>query len=108
MSWAQQYKELLAKGITVTFRPMGRSMEGLINQGDLVTVEPYRPGRSGTPVVGAIVLVTVGGKDYLHLVKAINMEKMTFVIGNNKGGVNGEATLAEIRGMVTHVESEAK
>ena len=36
---------------------------------------------------GGIVLCKVNGREYLHLVKAIDGER--FLIGNNRGRING-------------------
>lgn len=59
-------------------------MRGKVNDGDLVTLEPcdvaaLRPED--------IVLVRFRGRDYLHLIKAVNGDR--FQIGNNRGGING-------------------
>jgi hypothetical protein len=59
-------------------------MTGKVNDGDLVTVAPCEPAKLS---VGAIVLVRVKSHDYFHLVKAVNGEH--FLIGNNRGGING-------------------
>ena len=59
-------------------------MKGKVNDGDLVTVEPCK---AEALAVGDIVLVRVKGHDYLHLIKAINQNR--FLIGNNRGGLNG-------------------
>jgi hypothetical protein len=75
-------------------------MRGKVNDGDTVTVEPVDPG---TLSVGDIVLVRVKGHDYLHLVKAIDGGR--FLIGNNRGGVNGWVGPNGIYGKATKVES---
>jgi len=59
-------------------------MKGKVNDKDLVTVEPCDPEKLS---VGNIVLVRVKGSDYLHLIKAVNQDR--FLIGNNRGGING-------------------
>jgi hypothetical protein len=46
-------------------------MKGKVDNGDLVTVEPCDPKDLS---VGDIVLVRVRGRDYLHLIKAIDRE----------------------------------
>ena len=43
-------------------------MRGRITSGQLCTVEPVDPG---TLIVGDIVLCTVRGSQYLHLIKAM-------------------------------------
>jgi hypothetical protein len=84
MGWASQYIVSLQNGETVQFRPRGNSMTGKIESGQLCTVEPVDPA---TLEVGDIVLCKVNGKQYLHLVKAIQGER--FQIGNNRGRING-------------------
>ncbi len=84
MSWAKYAIEQLKQGQTVQIRPRGHSMTGKVNDGDLVTVTPVP---TDTLEVGDIVLVRVKGTDYLHLIKAINQGR--FLIGNNRGRING-------------------
>lgn len=84
MSWATHHIEKLRKGETVQFRPIGNSMKGKIESGQLVTVCPIR---EQTLKVDDIVLCKVKGGYFLHLIKAINAGK--FQIGNNKGSING-------------------
>ena len=84
MGWAAFHIEKLRRGETVKFRPRGNSMVGKIESGQLCTVEPVDPG---TLEVEDIVLCKVGGREYLHLVKAI--EGQRFQIGNNRGRING-------------------
>jgi hypothetical protein len=52
--------------------------------------------------VGDIVLVRVNGRVYLHLIKAVGGGR--FLIGNNKGGVNGWVGPNAIYGVATAVE----
>ena len=99
MSWATFAKEALRRGETVQVRPRGNSMVGKINSGDRVTLAPADPD---TLRVGDIVLVRVHGTDYLHLIKAINQGR--FLIGNNRGGINGWVGRNAIYGIATHVE----
>lgn len=99
MSWATFAKEALRRGETVQVRPRGNSMLGKINSGDRVTLAPAAPD---TLRAGDIVLVRVHGTDYLHLIKAINQGR--FLIGNNRGGINGWVGRNAIYGIVTHVE----
>ena len=84
MGWATVYIDKLRKGETVQFRPRGNSMAGKINSGRLCTVAPVNPA---SLEVGDIVLCKVNGKQYLHLVKAIQGDR--FQIGNNRGHING-------------------
>lgn len=99
MSWAKYAIEALQRGETTMIRPRGHSMQGKVNDGDLVILTPCDPT---TLTVGAIVLVRVRGTDYLHLVKAIDGER--FQIGNNRDGINGWVRAGSIYGIATKVE----
>jgi SOS-response transcriptional repressor LexA len=103
MGWADDHIRFLEQGATVTFRPSGGSMRGKIESGQLVTVEPIRSDTSIN--VGDIVLCTVHGNQYLHLVKRISGDGERYTIGNNKGGINGMITLDDIHGKCVRVES---
>lgn len=83
MGWATGYIAKLQAGETVSFRPRGNSMSGKIESGQLCTVQPVKTDLK----VGDIVLCKVAGKQYLHLIKAIQGTR--FQIGNNKGHING-------------------
>jgi hypothetical protein len=93
MGWATRHIECLRNGQTVTFRPIGHSMSGRIESGQLCTVEPAEPA---SLAVGDIVLCTVAGQQYLHLVQAIQGGR--FLIGNNHGHTNGWVGPAKIHG----------
>jgi SOS-response transcriptional repressor LexA len=101
MSWAKFAIEKLKEGETVQIRPRGHSMKGKVNDGDLVTIVPCDPEKL---TVGDIVLVRVKGNDYLHLIKAIN--QCRFLIGNNRGGINGWVGHNCIHGIATKIESK--
>lgn len=100
MSWATYAKEALRRGETVRARPRGHSMTGKVNDGDYVTLAPCDPD---TLSVGDIVLVRVRGVDYLHLIKAINQGR--FLIGNNRGGINGWVGKHALYGIAVQIES---
>lgn len=74
-------------------------MKGKVNDGDLVTVAPCNPEELS---VGDIVLVRVKGNDFLHLIKAIDQKR--FLIGNNRGGINGWVGHNCVYGIATKVE----
>src|ERR687885_1333317 len=99
MGWVSGHIARLQQGETVQFRPRGNSMAGKIDSGQLCTVEPVDPG---TLRVGDIVLCKVNGREYLHLVKAIQGAR--FQIGNNRGRVNGWVTAGAIFGKCVRVE----
>jgi hypothetical protein len=75
-------------------------MTGKIESGQLCTVEPTDASRIE---VGAIVLCRVKGSEYLHLVKAIDGER--FLIGNNRGRINGWVSIRAIFGRLVRVET---
>jgi len=99
MGWATHSREALRRGETVHLRPRGASMKGRIESGDRVTVAPCDPAALK---VDDIVLVRVHGAEYLHLIKAIQGDR--YLIGNNRGGVNGWVGRNGIFGKVTAVE----
>jgi len=99
MGWAIQYIAKLKEGKTVSFRPRGNSMKGKIESGQLCTVEPVAPEEI---TVGDIVLCKVNGREYLHLVKAIQGQR--FQIGNNRGRINGWITANSIFGKCVSIE----
>lgn len=99
MGWADRAKAALRRGESVTIRPRGHSMRPKVNDGDLVTLVPCVPEDLG---IGAIVLVRVGGNDYLHLVTAIDGRR--FQIGNNRGHTNGWVGSSAIYGHAVKVE----
>lgn len=80
-------------------------MTGRINSGQLCTVEPV-----GTRLLVAddIVLCTVKGNQYLHLITAIagasKEESARYQISNNKGYVNGWIGRRQIHGRCVRVE----
>jgi hypothetical protein len=100
MGWASGHIERLQRGETVSFRPRGNSMTGKVESGQLCMVEPVV---ANTLQVDAIVLCRVKGSEYLHLVKAIDGDR--FLIGNNRGRINGWITSGAIFGRLVSVES---
>ena len=100
MGWAAAYIQKLRDGETVSFRPRGNSMAGKVESGQLCTVAPVDPAALR---VGDVVLCKVNGREYLHLVKAIQGPR--FQIGNNRGRVNGWITGRSIYGRCVRVES---
>jgi hypothetical protein len=99
MGWASSQIEKLRNGETVSFRPRGNSMTGKVESGQLCTVEPVDVS---TLEVGDIVLCKVNGREYLHLIKAIQGPR--FQIGNNRGRINGWVSAGSIFGRCVKVE----
>lgn len=98
MSWAMHAKRLLASEGRADVRPRGGSMRGRIESGSLVRLEARR---ADDVQPGDAVLVTVKGRDYLHLVKARQGDRL--LIGNNVGGINGWVSPRAIHGRVVSV-----
>lgn len=101
MTWDEEARALIERlrdGETVSFRPVGKSMAGIIESGQLVTIEPVK----GDINVGDVVLCTVHTRHYVHLVKKIDTgigdNWVRYQIGNNRGGINGWITRSEIHG----------
>lgn len=100
MSWANFAIEALQRGEITQVRPRGHSMQGKVNDGDLVTLEPHNPDDLK---IGDIVLVRVKGRVYLHLIKARNGDR--FLIGNNRGRTNGWVGKNCIYGVAIKIEA---
>jgi hypothetical protein len=75
-------------------------MAGKVDSGQLCTVVPLE---AAAVAVGDIVLCKVNGKQYLHMVKAIQGGR--FQIGNNRGRINGWIGANAIYGKCVKVES---
>lgn len=84
----------------MSFRPRGYSMRGKIESGQLCTVEPISD--PAALEVGAIVLCKVGRNQYLHLIKAIDGERLQ--IGNNRGLINGWIGVRSVFGRCTDIQ----
>lgn len=101
MGWADFAIKKLQEGHQAVIKPTGGSMKGKVESGSKVTVEPIELDKLE---VGDIVLCKVKGNQYLHLIKAI--DKKRFLIGNNRGGINGWT--GTIYGRVLSVEPPKK
>lgn len=107
MSWAATHVAALARDLTITFRPRGHSMRGRISDGQPVTVAPL--GEADTIAQDDIVLCRVHGRDFLHLVLATRREgpDTRYLIGNNRGRINGWIGRAAVFGRVTEIHPTA-
>ena len=105
MGWAAHYIAELKACRTISFRPRGNSMAGKIESGQLCTLEPI-PDTTHLDI-GAVVLCKVRGREYLHLVKGTRRakDKTQYMIGNNRGIVNGWVGHDQIFGIVTKIEA---
>ncbi len=99
MGWATLHIKRLAAGETVSFRPRGHSMTGIIASGQRVTVRPL--AASDMLEKGMVVLCKVRGAEYLHLIKAVRGHEV--LIGNNRGGENGWTNRASVYGILLSV-----
>jgi protein involved in polysaccharide export with SLBB domain len=98
------YARALA-GQTVTFRPRGSSMTGLVDDGAEVVVAPCHPARLEP---GDVVLVKVAGTVYLHKVSAVDPGRSRVQIANNRGRVNGWAGWAKVAGICVAVNGRPR
>lgn len=103
MGWADQFIKVLQSAGEVCFKPSGNSMQGKIESGDQVKVI-NSPGISYR--VGDIVLCKVAGKQYLHLISALDSEGDRVQISNNKGFVNGWIKKSAIYGICVQVKEK--
>jgi hypothetical protein len=101
MTWATHHIARLRQGQTVQFRPRGNSMSGRIESGQLVTVEPVTD--PAALKVNDVVLCSVEGHHYLHLIRAIGADRR-FQIANNRGRINGWVTATSVHGRCVKVE----
>ena len=96
----------LLNGETVVSRPVGNSMTPLIKSKQFVWLEPVN---SKTELKqDDIVYCKVKGRFYTHKVLAVKLEndKERFLIGNNKGGINGWIGKNKIYGKVIKVSDK--
>jgi hypothetical protein len=99
MGWVNDAREELAAGRSVQVRPLGGSMRGRIESGQLVTLAPVAPADVRADDV---VLVAWKGGFLLHLVKEVADGRL--LIGNNLGKINGWADATAVLGKAVAVE----
>ena len=99
MSWAKAAIEALLRGEQSTLLYHGDAMQGRIDDGAEVTLAPVEPGELK---VGDVVLARVKGEDYLHLITAI--DRSTFFVGDNVGGIGGWIEKDALHGVVVKIE----
>ncbi|WP_372367062.1 hypothetical protein [Candidatus Uabimicrobium sp. HlEnr_7] len=98
-SWVKQAKEQIILGKTVQVRPLGGSMRGRIESGQLVTLQPTTFEHVK---VGDIVFIKWKNNYLLHLIKEIKDKRV--LIGNNLGKINGWISAKDILAKVTCIE----
>ncbi len=99
MSWARAAIEALLRGEESTLRYHGDAMRGRIDDGAEVNLAPVDPGELK---VGDLVLARVKGEDDLNLIRAI--DRGTFFVGDNVGGVGGWIETDALHGVVVTIE----
>lgn len=85
MHWATKAIEDLQAGKQAIIHPKGNSMQPKVVSGAEVTLEPIND--ASVLNKDDIVLVSVGRNIYLHLITALDKDRVQ--ISNNKGRVNG-------------------
>lgn len=100
MSWVKDALTSLEAGRIAKVRPIGGSMRGRIESGQLVTIAPVE---TGAVKIDDVVFIRWKGNFILHIVKDIQDGKL--LIGNNIGKINGWADFADVLGVVTSVEA---
>jgi hypothetical protein len=99
MGWVTEAFAELRDGRPARVRPMGGSMRGRIESGQLVTLEPVDASKLS---VDDIVLVRWKGNYILHIIKEIRQDEV--LIGNSLGKINGWASSDDVVAVVTAVQ----
>lgn len=100
MGWVKEALTELNAGRLAKVRPIGGSMRGRIESGQLVTMEPISP--TAELNVNDVVFVEWKGNHLLHLVTAIQEDRIE--IGNNLGKINGWVSREAVRARVVAIE----
>ncbi|MBN2194919.1 MAG: hypothetical protein JW751_19030 [Polyangiaceae bacterium] len=98
MTWVSEARAALEAGRETRVRPVGGSMRGRIESGQLVTIVP---ATAADITVDDVVFIKWKGNYLLHLVKEIDGDRI--LIGNALGKVNGWVDAGAILGKVTEV-----
>jgi hypothetical protein len=98
MGWVNDALHELRAGRHAEVRPIGGSMRGRIESGQLVTIAP---ASADDVAVGDMVFVAWKGNHLLHLVKELRDDQV--LIGNNLGKINGWVPRAAVVGKVIEV-----
>jgi hypothetical protein len=101
MAWADAAIEQLRRGETAVVRPRGNSMTPRVRSGDACELEPV--GDPSALRRGDVVLVKVKGTVYLHLITALEKERVQ--IGNNHGRINGWTSKANVYGRLKRIDN---
>ena len=100
--WAEEACIALRDGRTVEIRPNGRSLTGVVEDGELVRLVPCDPAEI---TVGDVVLARVRG----HLIvlrMVLGVGPGRALIGNSAGREDGWVGFEDVFGRATRVEEE--
>lgn len=100
MGWANEALKALDATGEAQVRPLGGSMCGRIESGQLVTIRRVDVDLLAS---GDVVFVRWKGGFLLHLIKAVNGNR--FLIGNNVGKINGWVMRDAVLGKVVRVSA---
>lgn len=98
MSWVKEAIEGISKGEEVSVRPVGGSMRGKIESGQLVTL---KPSVYDEVEAGDVIFIRWKGNYLLHLL--IEKKDQQLLIGNNLGKINGWIPAAALMAKVISV-----
>ena len=98
MSWVKEAIEGISKGEEVSVRPIGGSMRGKIESGQLVTL---KPALYDGVEAGDVIFIRWKGNYLLHLL--IEKKDQQLLIGNNLGKINGWIPAAALMAKVISV-----
>lgn len=101
MSWVKEAKSQLHREGICQVRPIGGSMKGAIESGQLVTMVKVRAEELQ---VGDAVFIKWKGNYILHLIREITPAQL--LIGNNLGKINGWIDKDAVIAKVTEVEGQ--
>lgn len=104
VNWSDFAVTELQSGRGVTITPKGNSMTPRIESGAEVTLEPIVDPDSLEK--GDAVLVSIGRTVYLHLISAIEKDRVQ--ISNNHGHVNGWTSKSKVYGKVVQIDNHPK
>lgn len=103
MGWVKDALKDLAEGKHAQVRPIGGSMRGRIESGQLVTIAPVPPEHFE---VDDVVFVEWQRNYLLHLVKDIKEDQV--LIGNNVSKINGWVKTQAVKGKVVSIDDESE
>jgi len=100
VGWTDAAVETLRRGESAVVRPRGNSMAPRVRSGAICELEPVT---DPDMLRGDVVLAKVKGTVYLHLITALEKERVQ--IGNNRGRINGWTPNSNVYGRLTRVDN---